>query len=365
MAKTGRDRGGNSHQRAMAKAVQTPEDVDSTSAPEPVVVIDRRTRFIKFLEHPWVLLVFGVLGGIVGLIYTPVLFISVLCILGAFHRSSVVKGLKWTVQILSYLGVAYVSSLLIYISIFIIRKEAQTSLDNITQAIAQTLRQKPSSPDSVPAPPPSNLHLSIEGISAGPVQGPDGKTTGSVFVVVKVSNFGSPTTVHQWRLKTILPDGSMSVDYPIHLRPKDTISFKDRNNRTQSVTGMDAIYEKVAVTPIPKEDSKVGILLFAVNFSVKNLQTPGTTYILQCLDPQDQILSVTHTFLNESGTGGTLVYVPGLSTYENEPSSDNSDKPCDTTLKDPSSSNKYCFNGVDTHDKHAALDETPPEAKPQ
>src|SRR5271165_6063802 len=62
------------------------------------------TRLLNFIEQPLVTSAFGILGGLVGLLfYTPVLIVCGLCVALGFHRAKVVAGKSlWRVQIPAY-----------------------------------------------------------------------------------------------------------------------------------------------------------------------------------------------------------------------------------------------------------------------
>ncbi|WP_260735100.1 hypothetical protein [Tunturiibacter lichenicola] len=111
MAKNG---GGNSHQRKLLETqvarqvevalLKTRSAPSQTGTQEQLQVTPSSLApgLIKFVEQPLFLAAFGILGGIVGLIYTPFLAVVGLCILGAFHRAHVVTGRSWKVQVPSY-----------------------------------------------------------------------------------------------------------------------------------------------------------------------------------------------------------------------------------------------------------------------
>jgi len=69
---------------------------------------------VAFLEHGWMLTIFGILGGAVALIWMPTISILGAIACGAFHRVKVVEGKSWKIQAPSYLlvfasivGIAY------------------------------------------------------------------------------------------------------------------------------------------------------------------------------------------------------------------------------------------------------------------
>jgi hypothetical protein len=84
---------------------------------------DRLTdRLIRFIEQPLFLASFGIVGGIVGLIYTPSLAIVGLCIGLAFHRAKVVSDKSWKIQIPAYVLVFAGAFAIVYSAINLIKK---------------------------------------------------------------------------------------------------------------------------------------------------------------------------------------------------------------------------------------------------
>lgn len=59
-------------------------------------------RLLSFIEHPLFLAAFGIIGGIVSLVYRGFLILLGLCIVAAFHRAGVVKGRPRKTQAISY-----------------------------------------------------------------------------------------------------------------------------------------------------------------------------------------------------------------------------------------------------------------------
>jgi hypothetical protein len=57
---------------------------------------------VRFVEQPLFLASFGIIGGIVGVIYTPFLAVLGFCMVGAFRRAKVVEGRSWKIQVLAY-----------------------------------------------------------------------------------------------------------------------------------------------------------------------------------------------------------------------------------------------------------------------
>ncbi len=136
--------GGSAHDRAMARAAAAKPHSSPLPPVQPPVQssVTRQERFealVAFLEHPWVLIVVGTLGGIVGLIYTPVLFIAVACFVAAFHRNKrMVAEVAWPLQASAYLFVALLATTLVYGTIVVIRREIHVpTADEIAQKIKE------------------------------------------------------------------------------------------------------------------------------------------------------------------------------------------------------------------------------------
>jgi len=67
------------------------------------------TNIFAFIEHPFTLGAFFLLGGLVGaILFTPAFVICAVCILLGFHRSGVVSGRSTKVQVVSYVVLAVV-----------------------------------------------------------------------------------------------------------------------------------------------------------------------------------------------------------------------------------------------------------------
>jgi hypothetical protein len=129
-----------------------PNEPSKESAPSPEPPESRRVRFIKFLEHPWVLAIFGLLGGILGLIFYPFLVMSVACVAGAFHRQKVVEGLSWKIQVPSYVGVCLFTGLCVLGAVQTIRESTHIATGaEIAQQILPFLKL---APQQQPAPQP-------------------------------------------------------------------------------------------------------------------------------------------------------------------------------------------------------------------
>jgi hypothetical protein len=92
--------GGNSRQRrrferalkresakVLGTSAATEMPLNPVSSAKPL-----REALLDFIEHPLFLFALGILGGVVGFLYTPVLMVCGLCIVLAFHRAKVVSG---------------------------------------------------------------------------------------------------------------------------------------------------------------------------------------------------------------------------------------------------------------------------------
>jgi hypothetical protein len=150
--------GGNSHQRKVQETTDA-TSADAGSGPSTQIpVTDGKSlgeRILDFLEHQWMLWIFGVLGGIVGLIYTPALFLVAAVMAGAFYRTKVVRGMTWKIQVPSYAGIVVLSMGLVYGTIVLIKKSAHIPTSSeIAAAVISGLRA--SAPSKAPATPTPN-----------------------------------------------------------------------------------------------------------------------------------------------------------------------------------------------------------------
>jgi hypothetical protein len=98
----------------------------------PAIELSFWDKVLGVVEHPLVLWIFGILGSIVALIYPPVLFVTILCLVGAVHRTGVVKGQPfWGIQIPTYFTVAVLATGVAGGAIWLIRRNARPALDAI------------------------------------------------------------------------------------------------------------------------------------------------------------------------------------------------------------------------------------------
>ena len=160
----------DSHQRRMLhREMQrlglAPPNTTPKPQPDPAQAImpidhNRVARFVRFLEHPWMLWVFGVIGGIVGLIYTPALFVVAAAMVGAFHRERVVEGMSWKIQVPAYLVIFGFSIGLAYGTATLIKRNTHIpAAQEIAYAITERMnpKAKPAPPDPEYPPPNGNL----------------------------------------------------------------------------------------------------------------------------------------------------------------------------------------------------------------
>jgi hypothetical protein len=154
MGKPGKGGGGNSHQRAVQKASEPPVvppalpivPPEGGTPPEK----SRGLRLIEFLEHQWFLWPLGVVAAAVGLLYyTPAFVVLMACFSGAFHRTRVVSGLSWKIQIPSYLGIVAASVLIAWLAITVARTAAKDLVREIVAGLAKATGKEttPVSPD--------------------------------------------------------------------------------------------------------------------------------------------------------------------------------------------------------------------------
>jgi hypothetical protein len=111
-------------------------------------------RFLDFIEHPIVLSVLGIVGGLVAAIYPPVLFVSVGCLLLALHRSKAVADLSRKVQAFWYAVVFIVGALGMFFIVRSISSRAHKFANEIATAVwsMQSERAKPAPAAATGAP---------------------------------------------------------------------------------------------------------------------------------------------------------------------------------------------------------------------
>jgi hypothetical protein len=105
-------------------------------------------RSIDFIEHSLFILVAGIVGGLLaGLLYTPAFVICGACIVLAFHRTKVVAGTSYLIQVPSYLALfATVTLSLLWVRNLALRKLAEENTA-FAQLVASIVVSKiPASP---------------------------------------------------------------------------------------------------------------------------------------------------------------------------------------------------------------------------
>jgi hypothetical protein len=179
MAKGG---GGNAHDRKVASTkvssgVSKPKPLP-TPVLEPPINMPLETskpfneRLLAFLEHGLVLTPLGIFGGILGIVYTPFLFITVLCVLGAIHRTKLVSSLVLWKQVAAYLLVGCISYSGCYFTIFEVKQAANLTtnqiIDGVTKKLATMLgpsKNGGEAPITTPVAPPPPKPASFPDIS--------------------------------------------------------------------------------------------------------------------------------------------------------------------------------------------------------
>jgi hypothetical protein len=154
--------GGSSHQRAVLLAAGEAPAVTKTLSP-PSGEKSRTARLVDFFEHPWVLWPFGVIGGIVGLIYTPFLFLFALSIMGALHRAEVVKGMTWKVQLPCYILIFAITSAIAYGTAVLVKGSADKAAHEMAAEVVNLLRPKNKTTTDPNYPKPKGPGIRMEG----------------------------------------------------------------------------------------------------------------------------------------------------------------------------------------------------------
>jgi hypothetical protein len=92
-------------------------------------------RLLNFLEHGWVLTPLGIFGGILGIVYAPFLFITVLCVLGAVHRTKLVSIFDVWIQVAAYLLIGSIAYGGCYFTIYEAKKTANLTTNELINGI--------------------------------------------------------------------------------------------------------------------------------------------------------------------------------------------------------------------------------------
>jgi len=251
--------GGNAHDRAMAKAKMEPVNPSQTpSATVPPVAPNREPpersraeKLIRVVENPLFLLVCGVLGGILGLIYTPLLFLSVACIMAAFHREGVFSDLVWKKQIAWYLVVFIISTGFVYWAVGEIKQAAHSQIDEIAVRVKSLVWPNP--PAVVPLVEVEklpDLHLELIKEMAAPV-GEKGRDT-MMCLPFNVINRGGPGTITNLKMTLSIDGHVLNAEYPVPPDPRSTTTFSENSGAGLSLKGKDYWDYKLAgqtITP--------------------------------------------------------------------------------------------------------------------
>jgi hypothetical protein len=171
-------------------------------------------RWLGWFETPLFGWPIGIIGGLVGFFYTPVLAVCGLCILLGFHRAGVVRGLTKKVQTWSYITVFVVTFLACYGAAALIKHQLErTSIHvpttgEIAKAVVAMLPQGGRITEhteiiTVPAKPqPPHTHLAFDSLfdhpSDTPISSPikAGQKAGINFAYRNVGS--SPASVERW-----------------------------------------------------------------------------------------------------------------------------------------------------------------------
>ena len=100
------------------------------------------------MEHPFVTTPLGVIGGFVGLIFTPIFSICGLSILLALHRSGVVKGRSIRFQLTSY----SLLGLITFLGLMSVSSMVHAKLDESNLSFAKLVATLVSTTSAVPEP---------------------------------------------------------------------------------------------------------------------------------------------------------------------------------------------------------------------
>jgi hypothetical protein len=145
--------GGNAHQRKVVKTALKHEveqrlgTKDNNQQKTNLVVAPPEEPdypLIRWIEQPLFLAAFGIVGGIVSLVYFPFLILVGFCIVGAFHRAAVVKGRSWKIQAGSYILVFAGAMAIVYCVVGIVRRSVHIpTASDIADAVAARIRPQP------------------------------------------------------------------------------------------------------------------------------------------------------------------------------------------------------------------------------
>ncbi len=157
-----RSRGGNSHQRNVQQTKRQKEAeqlaqmvVERLPAPAVPPRPESRTGWQKVLdvvEQPFVLTAIAVLAALVDLIsHAPVLLLCGVLVLLGFHRSKVLAGKTWRVQVPSYVALFLCVSTILYGVHMLLKRTTSEFFDDIVAKVVKALP-----PNATPLPQNAN-----------------------------------------------------------------------------------------------------------------------------------------------------------------------------------------------------------------
>ncbi len=101
-------------------------------------------RLLEFIEHPLFLLVGSIIGGIVRVVYPPILSVTVVCVLLALHRSKAVADLALRTQALCYVVLFLVTAAGLFIIGKLVSVSANRFMNGVAHSVVTALRSTPS-----------------------------------------------------------------------------------------------------------------------------------------------------------------------------------------------------------------------------
>lgn len=124
----------------------------SETAPPPFL-----QSVLGFLEHGFLLTLYGIIGSALGIVYTPALFGVVLLVWGAMHRTGVVSRFKWFVQIPSFILMGAITFGVCEFTVIKIEAAAnitkQEIIDGVARKIAAFIPRSSDNPTTAPVVP--------------------------------------------------------------------------------------------------------------------------------------------------------------------------------------------------------------------
>ena len=151
------------------------------------------------------------------------------------------------------------------------------------------------------------LHLVMDAWGTGTA--PEGM---GVVVLAGISNLGSPSIADEWMLEMIPVNGSRPTKIPPMIIPQDRpLELHFDAVPSLAYDPKDALYIKVASTPLPTGAKETGFLLFhfkGIGRDQSNI--PGTKYRLTCRDVAGNEVSVEWKATGEQFQ--KVPYFPGI-----------------------------------------------------